>query len=239
MSASPTTKPTPPESESSLNPLLVAEPRYEPAGANLMHDREHILPLALGALAAVVLHVVLAPLAARAFSLGDGRVQDLRIVAVTAPSRAEAGDVIELSFTVNNAGQAAARFGWQDRVYLSDDESISADDRLVTTLSRTDPLPPGTSYQMTAPVRIPARMQGAKHLIVRTDVGRRSIADARDDSRTAAAPIEIVLPPRPDLVAKSLTMPEVIEVGRPFEVIMAIANAGDVGIGSGVWRDTL
>ena len=123
------------------------------------YDREYILPLALGAVTAVLLHAVLIPSAARAVALGEARKANLSVVSITAPADAEADSVIELSFVVSNVGQAGARFGWQDRVYLSLDNSISADDRLLATLGHADTLRVGKRYQATCPLRIPPRVE--------------------------------------------------------------------------------
>ena len=205
----------------------------------MTHDREYILPLVLGAVTAVLLHFVLMPSAARAIALGQVRQAHLSVVSMTAPTNAEAGSVIDLSFVVSNIGQAGARFGWQDRVYLSFDNSISADDRLLTTLDHVDTLRVDKSYQTTCPLRIPARVRGQMHLIVRTGTGSGLLERALDDSNSASVPIDIAVPPRPDLVAKTITLPKRVEVGKAFEVGLTVANQGPVSTGSDVWRDTL
>ena len=203
------------------------------------YDREYILPLALGAVTAVLLHVVLMPSAARAIALGEVRKANLSVVSITAPDDAEAGSVIDLSFVVSNIGEAGARFGWQDRVYLSLDNSISADDRLLATLDHVDTLRVDKSYQATCPLRIPQRVQGEMHLIVRTGTGSYLLERDRDEGNSASVPIDIALPLRPDLVASAITVPERVEVDKAFEAGLTVANQGPVSTGSAVWRDTL
>ena len=205
----------------------------------MKYDREYILPLVLGAVTAVLLHVVLMPSAARAVALGELRKANLSVVSITAPADAEAGSMIDLSFVVSNTGEAGARFGWQDRVYLSLDNSISADDRLLTTLDHVDTLRVDKSYQTTCALRIPPRVQGRMHLVVRTGTGSYLLERDQDDSSSASVPINVALPLRPDLVASRITVPERVEVGKAFEVGLTVANQGSVSTGSAVWRDTL
>ena len=204
-----------------------------------MGDREYILPLTLGVVFAVALHIFCLPLAARALAVGERPRPDLRVSVVQAPRQAMAGGTVDVSFTVVNAGAVAARYGWADRVYLSADATLSADDRLLATRDSTTPLRPGEWYEAVAAVPLPQRVQGERYLIVKADARNRVLESTGQDNDTAAAALEIVVPPRPDLVAKAITMPDRVEVGKPFELELEIANDGATPTGDSGWRDTL
>ena len=204
-----------------------------------MYDRQPIPPLLVGALLAVALHLALVPLSVRALVFNERPRPNLRVVGLAAPAEAEAGRTIEVSFEVTNDGAATARTTWIDRVYLSDDGTLSPDDRPLAGLVRGGTLQPGRSYQARADATLPARVEGGWFLIVKADAGNRVLEPADRDDNTAVARLEITLPQRPDLVAKSITMPKLVEVDRPFDVTLVIANEGTAGTGASAWRDTL
>ena len=95
---------------------------------------------------------------------------DLVTTTVTAPSSAVAGQRISVRWTVANQGPDAARSGWNDRIWLSNDRVLGSGDIHLGALSQNADIPAGESYDQTLFVTIPAgHATGTYHLFVRAD----------------------------------------------------------------------
>src|SRR5262249_58829875 len=106
-----------------------------------------------------------------------------------AATSAKFGDAISLSWVVRNAGGAATG-KWSDRVYLSRDTTLSADDTVLATLPANSPatLPAGGTYTGSTTVTLPVSQSlppGKYYLIVLTDAGQ---ALGETDPTNNAAP---------------------------------------------------
>ncbi|MEM6783053.1 MAG: CARDB domain-containing protein [Bacteroidota bacterium] len=149
------------------------------------------------------------------FTTGDAA--DLAVTAVEAPATAVGRSEIEVAWTVTNTGNAGTRSPqWEDAVYLSRDDSLSADDALLGRVANPTALGPGDRYRQTARVTIPVRIQregrvidvreedvveGRYQVLVRADGGTRPRETETDEVNNlrAGGPIDITLPNLPDL----------------------------------------
>lgn len=87
---------------------------------------------------------------------------DLQVSSVTSPASVSAGAVVALDFTVINQGTVATSGKWTDSVYLSLDNKISGDDRLIGSMESGTALDPRASYKSTTPnLTVPRRYRGA------------------------------------------------------------------------------
>ncbi|MCB1150829.1 hypothetical protein KDK88_04740, partial [bacterium] len=84
---------------------------------------------------------------------------DLTVVDFDMPEEVEPGQEVEISWTVENVGEAASRAPWTDRIYLSQTGTTSGA-TLLATVVRTFDLAPGATYTATAPPTIPAPAPG-------------------------------------------------------------------------------
>ncbi|TAK53398.1 MAG: hypothetical protein EPO25_10765, partial [Gammaproteobacteria bacterium] len=165
---------------------------------------------------------------------------DLAVTAVTAPSAAQSGDVIDVGWTVDNQGPRPVAGSWVDRVYLSEDGVIGAGDRLLGEVARSGPLEAGTGYTGALQVTLPVDVSGDWQILVRTDAaGAVHEANAEDDN-TGAAPIAVTLAPYADLRVSEVTAPAQT-IGDPAWVTIGwtVTNEGTGAGLTGAWTDRI
>ncbi|MBN2473427.1 MAG: Ig-like domain-containing protein [Pirellulales bacterium] len=121
----------------------------------------------------------------RPIALSYPPLPDLTVSQIVAPSLAQPGMAIELSWTVANQGTAMASGPWREAVYLSSDE-VLGDDLLVATFSYDGPLdsidPP---VVRTETITVPTvGASGELRFVVRVDTG--SAVFELDEANNAA-----------------------------------------------------
>ncbi len=97
---------------------------------------------------------------------------DLQVTDVAIPSVASVGDVVQVSWTVENRGNVTTSGRLADAVYLSADGIWDIGDRF---LGRVDPglgrvLAPGQSYTASLDFEVPIALPGNYRVLVRTDI---------------------------------------------------------------------
>ncbi|MEM8601011.1 MAG: CARDB domain-containing protein, partial [Bacteroidota bacterium] len=160
------------------------------------------------------------------WSFMTGDAADLTVTAIEAPATAVGRSEIEVAWTVTNTGNAGTRSPqWEDAVYLSRDDSISADDALLGRFANPTALGPGDRYRQTARVTIPVRVQregrvidvreedvveGRYQVLVRADGGTRPRETETDEVNNlgVGGVIDITLPNLPDLRVTQIDDPE-------------------------------
>ena len=86
---------------------------------------------------------------------------DLKVTSVQVPASAFAGQNINVSWVVSNAGtQATPTAVWNDALYLSLGQDLNAGNTRLGTYPAVRSLAPGQSYTNTASVAIPAGLAG-------------------------------------------------------------------------------
>lgn len=169
-----------------------------------------------------------------------GLEPNLTIGAVTAPTSAFAGDVIEVSWTVTNEGDdpTGARI-WRDALYLSLDQVFDSSDIYLGLLSNTENLGPDLSYTATLSVGTPTGVAGRWFIVARTDV-YREIAETEEADNTALASvaIDLALPPPSDLVVGAYRAPATANPGQLASFTYEVVNEGDRAA-LGRWNDAL
>ncbi len=94
---------------------------------------------------------------------------DLATSGVTiTPASGAPGQLVTVSWTVSNGGNAAAAGAWQDAVYLSPTPALGPDAPLLTTVAHTGGLAVGAQYTGSVQLALPASV-GAWYVIVRAD----------------------------------------------------------------------
>ncbi|WP_270934322.1 CARDB domain-containing protein [Falsiroseomonas oryzae] len=163
------------------------------------------------------------------------------IVRTAAPADAIFGTTIEVSWTVQNIGDAPLPENWYDRIWLSSDATLNtgADRDLGYHLIDVAPLAGGGSYTRTASVTLPleaAYLAGSYHLLIQSDAfGWRQEANESNNVRASEA-FTITVPPVPDLVVDSVIPAQQATAGQPMSVTWTVRNAGTAAA-TGPWRD--
>ena len=150
---------------------------------------------------------------------------NLEVIDATAPAAADAGQLVNVSWTVTNSGSDPASTQWADYVYVSDDTILDANDRnvLTTYVGADSPLLVGGEYEHNGTFFIPGGIgSGAKYLIFRADaLGVQP--ETNENDNLFVLPITIS---GADLVINSATSPTSATAGQTITVNWVGSNAG-------------
>jgi RHS repeat-associated protein len=164
--------------------------------------------------------------------------RDLTILAATAPGNAQLGDRIAVSWTVANQGDAAATAGWVDQIYLSDDTTLDADDRLVfaTPTAAQMPLAANGDYTLTGEVFLPNDgAPGNRYLLFVTD-GDNEERELDETNNIFAQAISLS---GPDLALTDATAPQTASLGDAIALSWTVANQGANPALASTWVDQI
>ncbi len=164
----------------------------------------------------------------------------LVVTSVTAPTNAQEGTAISVSWTVTNEGQGPANGSWTDNVLLQAVGDANPG-TLVGTFTFTGPLIAGQSYTRTGQVVVPLHMTGLYNVIIVPNANSALYEGAANNTGQAqsASPLIVSAQPRPDLVVSSITAPATINAGAAASVSFAVTNVGTLGTGSAQWTDSV
>ncbi|MEL6104395.1 MAG: CARDB domain-containing protein, partial [Planctomycetota bacterium] len=164
---------------------------------------------------------------------------DVSVQNVIAPSSADSGQAITISWDFLNSGSGTA-FGWQQRVVISSDELFSADDRVIDAFTAS-PLGPGQTRAVNREITLPLDFEGNLFVLIVSDaaneVGELPPGEANN---VASSPIELTLAPFADLAVSGITAPQRV-IGDPalIEVGWTVTNLGTGRGVSDTWTDAI
>ncbi len=165
---------------------------------------------------------------------------DIIVRDLTAPASASAGSEIAVGWNFLNAGSGTAQT-WQQRIFLSDDQVRSSNDRMIDQYQVTTPLLAGATRAENRNVRLPVDISGAKFLLVVTDTLNQlgELSDGENNNLTFRL-IDLVLAPYADLVVSNVTAPP-LTIGDPadFTVAWTVTNAGNGRGLTDQWTDAI
>ncbi len=168
---------------------------------------------------------------------------DLQISRFTSPFNVFSGDVIQVSWTITNAGAGTASVenGWSDALYLSSSETFDPDvAQILTSRFSNRILDPGTSYSDTVAVSLPAGISGTHYLHLVTDPLDVLFENDEEENNVALSdPLMITLTPPPDIVVTDISLPLSIEAGATIQVIWTVENQGPGQVDGQSWQDQL
>jgi large repetitive protein len=132
---------------------------------------------------------------------------DVQPLNVNAPTQAFSGQEMALSWTVINNGPGSIRAGqrWRDSIYMSSDNVLDANDRLLDSYIYTptvdDGWTLGESYQATKNITLPIGVSGNFYFLVKTDSDRQlqELAFNANNIGFDPTPTTVRLTPPPDL----------------------------------------
>lgn len=166
---------------------------------------------------------------------------DLQVKEIAAPTKISAGGTIALDYAVINQGTVATNTpNWQDKVYLSLDNTISADDILLGDLTNSAALGAGESYRnKTQAFVVPKRLRGSMFLIVETDANKQVNEFPSEANNTLAVALNVESLPPADLVTSNVVAPTQAFEGSQIEVRYSVANLGIGETDRDSWTDTI
>ncbi len=206
----------------------------------IMIERETILPLTLGALMALALHIVLLPAMALSLREQDELPQwpDLRVQTLQIKGRLVAGRAAMIELAIGNQGRVATPEGQPivTHLFLSVDDLLSDDDVLLwqhqtPAMPGKTALAPGQVSELAkikAMLPDDARRHG--HLIVLVDAGNQIDEGAGEKNNLVTQSIRIYTPEeiaKPDLVMLAATSPAAAKPGEMIAVEFAVGGATD------------
>ena len=166
---------------------------------------------------------------------------DLQVTSLAAPTTVDPGGTLVVEYVVTNQSMVPTTTpNWTDRVYLSLDNQLNADDVLIGTLGNQSALRGGESYQATSdPLVVPKRFRGDAYVIVATDVYSQVDEWPNDDNNHTVTPIFVNLTPLADLVTSDVVAPQQAVAGAEIEVRYTVTNLGAGETDTDRWQDTI
>ncbi len=174
-------------------------------------------------------------------------LSDLAVTAVGAPAQALSGQRMSLTYTIDNAGQAAVASSgpqWVERIYMSTDAVLDNADRLLNTVWRSLPAdqvpqPNGaTHFTATESVTLPVGVSGDFYFFVQmAPVSPTTNAFTSNDTGFDNAATLVRLTPPPDLRVTDLSAPATALASHDLGISYRIANLGATVTPNQGWYD--
>ena len=169
----------------------------------------------------------------------SNNLPDLTITGINPLAAALAGQTIAVAWTGKNTGTAAAQNrAWNDAVYLSTNETLSQDDRLLATKLINGPLAINATYNGQAPVTIPVVAANAYYIIVVADAGNFVFEGQREANNTTAQPLQVQTP-NVDLRVTAVDAPAQAFSGMAVPINWTVRNDGAAQTLATQWTDNV
>jgi hypothetical protein len=156
-----------------------------------------------------------------------------------APLQAMTRRAVQFIWEVTNQSGVDAPWLWSDRVTLSTDDQVSADDLVLGTYPREGlPLAGGERYEQTVALTVPEVPAGDYWLLVVADYAGVLVEAGTADNSGRAGPIPISLSPCPDLVVSSVQVPPDTYSDQHVLITWTLGNQGNE-TAVGPWTDQI
>ena len=174
-------------------------------------------------------------------NIAKSPVPNLFITSVGTPADGFEGQAIEVTWTVQNQGEASTPVSsWTDQVYLSlNGSDIDPADTLLTTYTHTGSLAIQGSYTVSRlPVLLPENINATNaRILIRTDANKKvyeGLGEA-DNDLASSIPLSIFLRDRPNLVATSIAPRGNAYAGQPITVAYTVENTSPTDTRQNTW----
>src|SRR5262249_48142736 len=127
---------------------------------------------------------------------------------------------------------------WVDKVFL---QQVGGTGTVpLGTFTASGFLGAGKSYTRTEQFTLPENQQGAYQVVVTTNA-TSTLFEIGAGANTLAhnPPLQISLPPRPDLQVLSVTAPDQVGAGETRPLSFVVVNQGTVPTGTPQWKDNV
>jgi subtilase family serine protease len=175
----------------------------------------------------------------------NGVRTDLEMTSLIIPDAGDAGNAIQIEWTVLNKGiHATLPSSWEDAIYLSGDGELDDEkDWRLEIVKHNGILGSGETYTQTWRLKLPEVHAGDFFIIVKTDAASANdvYEYEAEDNNTLSEPLEISLSPTPDLQVTDITSSETAWSGQYMPLEWMVANLGSAAAISeeGSWFDNL
>jgi len=184
---------------------------------------------------------------------------DLATNQLSAPNETVSGEYIPVSWKVDNIGSvptstqttylrkdtlylqsngALLPKSWFDRVYLSTDTLVDANDEEIGSYARNLTLYADSSYTVNMDCQIPVLADGNYYILVVSDADGVTF-DCRRINNVAAKSIAITQSTLPDLQIDSVKVPINLTTGMSYSIICSISNRGEHVTHGDRWTDAI
>jgi hypothetical protein len=157
-------------------------------------------------------------------------------MAAWGPSSASLGDLINVTWTVNNDSVVAANGYWLDAVYLSSDAVLDENDT-GASYYRAGPLHAESTYSLDAFFSVPYISSAGQYYLIFSADSFGEQAETDESNNDLALPINLDLN-GPDLQLLSASAPTSASLGSPITVSWTAKNQG-VAAASNNWWDAI
>ncbi|HNO80225.1 MAG TPA: NF038122 family metalloprotease [Phycisphaerae bacterium] len=159
------------------------------------------------------------------------------------PTEAQSGDTISVSWSVTNAGAGESSTSqWTDNIYLSSDETLSADDIILGSKTRYGVLPPAATYDVSINATIdPSIPLGDYYYFLKTDSNDAVFENDQLADNVAVSSGTLSVGPflAPNLVALSVTSDSEVATGQILDVAWTVRNDGEGPTRETTWSDAV
>ena len=163
---------------------------------------------------------------------------DLAVNSVSAPTTAEEGSTVQVSWTVQNVGPGDAGGAWEDEVVLQQAGQSGSPYLIAGTFVHFGGLASGKSYSRTETITLPTHISGLYNIEVIDNADGSLFENGATTNNTGVASpsTTVTVTPRPDLQVASIEIPAQVDAGGTFSVTYTIINQGNTPT-SNNWDD--
>ena len=172
-----------------------------------------------------------------AISVAQAPRPNLVVTSITPPPNALPGAWVEVSWVVQNQGNAPAVGAWNETLYTSLDSQIGNDEQ-GPTFRYAGTLEPGQSVQRIERYQLSVHEQDYWIVICADTGGAAPIHEVIELDDTDNCSIVFVNLPQVDFQVQGLQADTTVVAGETLHVEWTVVNAGD-GAAQGVWWDRL
>ncbi len=166
---------------------------------------------------------------------------DLVVDSFLAPTTAQGGQPLSLTWQVSNSGTLATNTSvWTDRVYLSLDAFLDAGDTVLGDRTHSGVLGAGQSYPHASSFQLPLTLSGLWYAIVVSDhYGQVFESDDANNTRLSRMLIDVAQAPPANLTVLDVIAATTATAGQPIAVSWTVRNTGAGSTNVASWPDNL
>ncbi|HEX5155157.1 MAG TPA: CARDB domain-containing protein [Parafilimonas sp.] len=152
---------------------------------------------------------------------------NLIVNSFTAPPSGYSGQPVVVKWTVSNTGDTSVgKPSWNENIYLSTDNQVDGNDKLLQAYLHTGDIPQDGFYTDSLLVFLPAGATGNYYLLFKTDGNNIIYENNKEDDNTATSFIFIQQPEPSDLTVSDISMPAQAFMGDSVNVSWRLKNIG-------------
>ncbi|MDZ7970726.1 MAG: CARDB domain-containing protein [Nostoc sp. DedSLP03] len=168
------------------------------------------------------------------------KAADLLVSSVIAPTSANPGESIDVSWTVKNQGDVSATNDWYDYVFLSYDPVYDSSDTYLIDFYNSTALAPDSTYTVNRNVTLPSQgigSPGMRYLLFVTHIYNDQ-RETNEGNNVLAVPLTIN-GENSDLVVTTAIAPNTAVVGQQIQIEWSVKNQGAVATSRYDWYDAV